>query len=527
MLLPPAACPHNLLSSFHHPLQMKRSTLLLIGFILLKLLLQYFLIHPAYDLQRDEYLHLDQGHHLAWGYISLPPVTSWISFVIHLLGGGVFWVKFFPALFGCLTLVLLFKIIETLRGNLFAFLLTGIAFLVSPVLRLNILFQPNSLDVFSYTLVYYTLIRFFATNNNKWLYATAIAAAFGFLCKYNIVFLLAGLAPALLFAGRWKIFANKHLYFAALLALVLILPNLLWQYNNNFPTIRQLEELQRTQLVNVNRADFFKDQLLYFISSLFIIIAALAGLATYRPFRPYRFILFSFVFSILLFSFMKAKSYYAIGLYPVLMAFGSVYLEKLFSKGWKRYLRPVSTIVVIALATPFILLSFPIQDPAKLVNNVSLHRKLGMLRWEDGKDHNLPQDFADMLGWKELANKTDQVYDAVADKEHTLVLCDNYGQAGAINYYSRNKHINAVSYNADYINWIKLDRPITTVIRIYDAGEAEDDLPKLQQVFEVVQIAARIENTSAREYGTTVLLLAKPRASVNEVIAKDVREKKW
>ncbi|KKX47100.1 hypothetical protein L950_0228290 [Sphingobacterium sp. IITKGP-BTPF85] len=28
-----------------------------------------------------------------------------------------------------------------------------------------------------------------------------------------------------------------------------------------------------------------------------------------------------------------------------------------------------------------------------------------MLTWEDGKEHQLPQDFADMLGWKELAKK--------------------------------------------------------------------------------------------------------------------------
>lgn len=506
---------------------MKRSTLLLFSFIIAKLVLQYLLIHPAYDLQRDEYLHLDQGNHLAWGYISVPPVTSWISFVIKLMGGNVFWVKLFPALFGCLTLALLWKIIDILRGALFAYALLGVAFLVSPVLRLNILFQPNSLDVFAWTLVYYTLIRFVATKNNKWLYYAATAAAFGFLCKYNIVFLLAGLAPALLFTQHRKVFANKHLYIAALPALIIILPNLLWQYNNGFPTIHQLKELQRTQLVNVNRADFFKDQLLYFISSLFIIIAALVGFVRFKPFRPYRFIFFSFIISLLLFALMKAKSYYAIGLYPVLMSFGSVYLEEVFAKGWKRYLRPLSVAVVIMLALPFILLSFPVQDPATLANDVSLHKKLGMLRWEDGRDHNLPQDFADMLGWKELAKKTDSVYATITDKEHTLVLCDNYGQAGAINYYSAFKHIDAVSYNADYINWISLDKPITNVVRIYEAGEAEDDMLKLKQVFEVVKVAAGVTNTNAREYGTSVLLLSGAKTSVNDIIANDIKEKKW
>ena len=63
-------------------LQMTKKTLILFGFIILKFVLQYLLISPDYDLQRDEYLHLDQAHHLAWGYLSVPPVTSWFSYLI-------------------------------------------------------------------------------------------------------------------------------------------------------------------------------------------------------------------------------------------------------------------------------------------------------------------------------------------------------------------------------------------------------------------------------------------------------------
>ena len=58
---------------------MSKNNFILLGFIVVKFLLQYFLIHPVYDLHRDEYLHLDQASHLAWGYASVPPVTSWIS----------------------------------------------------------------------------------------------------------------------------------------------------------------------------------------------------------------------------------------------------------------------------------------------------------------------------------------------------------------------------------------------------------------------------------------------------------------
>ncbi|MBO9683803.1 MAG: glycosyltransferase family 39 protein, partial [Flavisolibacter sp.] len=102
---------------------MTKKNFILLGFILLKFLLQYALINPYYDLHRDEYLHLDQANHLAWGYLSVPPVTSWIAWIIQLLGNSIFWVKFFPALFGALTVLVVWKTIEELKGNLFALVL--------------------------------------------------------------------------------------------------------------------------------------------------------------------------------------------------------------------------------------------------------------------------------------------------------------------------------------------------------------------------------------------------------------------
>ena len=86
-----------------------------------------WLINPVYDLHRDEYLHLDQAHHLAWGYESVPPLTSWFSWLIYHLGNSVFWIKFFPALFGGLTVVLVWKIVEELNGKLFASILGSTA----------------------------------------------------------------------------------------------------------------------------------------------------------------------------------------------------------------------------------------------------------------------------------------------------------------------------------------------------------------------------------------------------------------
>ncbi|MCR6721408.1 MAG: glycosyltransferase family 39 protein [Chitinophagaceae bacterium] len=243
---------------------LKPASFVLILLILAKFVIQYLVVHPAYDLQRDEYLHLDQANHLAWGYASVPPVTSWISWMILRLGNGEFWVRFFPALFGALTIVVVWETTRRLGGKLFALTAAAVAILFSSLLRLNMLFQPNSLEILCWTTFFYLIIVYIQTEKPKWLYIAAIVFAIGFLNKYNIVFMVAGLIPAILIVPQRKLFLNKHLMGAAVLALLLISPNLIWQWQNNFPVFRHLEELATTQLLHVRRSDFLIDQVFFF-----------------------------------------------------------------------------------------------------------------------------------------------------------------------------------------------------------------------------------------------------------------------
>lgn len=504
---------------------MTKKTLILIGFILLKFVLQYVLISPEYDLQRDEYLHLDQAHYLAWGYLSVPPVTSWISYIIFSLGNGVFWVRFFPALFGALTLLVVWKTIETLKGNLYALVLGATCIVFSSLLRINMLYQPNSLDVLCWTGFYYVIIQYFSTEKPKWLFIGAIVFAFGFLNKYNILFLFIGLLPALLLSSQRKVFVKRKLYLALIAGLLLILPNILWQYNNHFPIVHHMKELSATQLVNVDRTGFLKEQILFFIGSFFVIIAALYALLFHKPFARFKFFFTSLIFTLVIFMYFKAKAYYAIGLYPVYIAFGAVFLSQILQTGWKRYLKPLFIIIPLLFFIPMYNLSFPNKSPEYFIKNPEKYKKLGMLRWEDGKDHDLPQDFADMLGWKELARKTDSVYDLIPNKKETIVLCDNYGQAGAINYYTK-KGIKAVSFNADYVNWFDLDIQYKNLIRIKNHEVKSTEFQETSPFFQSSAIAGEITNKYAREYKTTIFVFTNAKININKRIEAEIKEEK-
>lgn len=505
---------------------MKKEYLILFLFVLAKFILQYSIINPEYELHRDEYLHLDQGNHLAWGYLSVPPVSSWLAFIIQFLGNSVFWVKFFPALFGALTIVVVWNIIEELQGNLYAQILASTGILLSVLLRLNMLFQPTSLEVLLWTMLYYALIKYFNSEKVKWLYITAIIFGIGFLNKYNIAFSVLGLIPAILITQQRKIFLQKHLYFAGLLALLIILPNILWQYHNNFPVILHMKQLSERQLVNVDRFSFVKFQILFFFGVIFVVIVGFYALIFYKPFEKIRFLFWAYVFTIALFLFFRAKDYYAIGLYPAYIAIGAAFLGRLFDKGWKRYiLVPVSILIPVLLFLPLYNLAFPNKNPQYIVEHPENYKKFGLLRWEDGKDHSLPQDFADMLGWKELAQKVDKEYSKLSKSGKTLVLCDNYGQAGAINYYSKQR-VRAVSFNADYLNWFDLSEKYSNVIRVKEPGNGKNELQETSPFFGKSEIIDSVTNPFAREKGATIFNFEGAKMDLRKRLQGEINEEK-
>ncbi len=504
---------------------MKRSTIILLGFIVAKIILQYLLIHPEFELHRDEFLHVDLGEHISAGYISVPPLTGFISFIIIALGKSVFWVKFFPALFGALTILFAWKITEKAGGKLFAQILCATALLLSSLLRLNMLYQPNSLDIFWWTLIFYLSICFVEKQETKWIYLLALSFAFAVLSKYNVIFLMSALLVSLVVSSFHTLLKNPHFYLAILLALVIVSPNIYWQIRYHFPTYYQLKELQETQLVNVRTGDFLKEQVLFFINSLFIIIIAFLGMIFYKPFRKYRFVALTYVLVIAGFVALHAKAYYAVGLYPVLIALGAVYTEYITRKR-KIVWRTFVLFLVVFASIPMFLVAFPLRSPESIASNNQVYKKMGMLRWEDGQEHKIPQDFADMLGWKELARITDSAFSLLPANESIAVFCDNYGEAGAINFYSNHPAINALSFNADYIYWIDTSAAINNVIRVYEPREnGAIDLAKEKTLFDTIYRVGSINNPNAREQNASVYIMLHAKPQLRKIIAAEVKDK--
>lgn len=423
---------------------------------MVKFLLPVFLQDPLYELQRDEFLYYEQGQHPALGYLENPPLLSWLGTISSRLGGSEAWIKLWPCLFGAATVVLSCLVAAELGGKLFAQFLAGFGIITGAFLRIHYLFQPNILDIFSWTLAAYFLVRYINDRQKKFIYGLCLSLALGWWSKYSIAFMGTALFAGLLLTVHRNIYRDATLYKALFISFLLILPNLWWQYNHNWPLIHHMKELRETQLRYLDKTGFILDQFLMLFPVIWVWTGGLIWLLRRKTWQV---LAYTYFIVVLLVLFGSGKNYYTLGAYPMLLAAGGVAWEQwIHQNRWKRYLLSG---VIILLTLLFIPILLPVWKPAKLAAfyRQSGVAKTGVLKWEDGRDHALPQDFADMLGWKELAEKTEAFYDSIekpGDRK-TLIYCRNYGQAGSLIFYGRGKNFkrSVISDNGSFILWAK------------------------------------------------------------------------
>src|SRR5690349_3809805 len=436
----------------HNPGRLRK---ILFALAILKIVIPYFLQNGLYEPHRDEFLYLAEGHHLAWGFMEVPPMLSVFAWLTHVFGDGMFLIKLWPSLFGAATFIIAGEIVLSLGGGVFALVLLFLPFIFGVYLRLFFLFQPNTPEVFFWTMIAYCTVRFVQTKKNKFLYLLGISIGLGMLSKYSVSIFVTSVFAGLLVTRHRIVFLNKHFWLAMIVGLIIFLPNLLWQYSEKFPVIYHMNELQRTQLQYIDPLRFLVDQLLMNLPCVFIWLAGLWFVSFLQKGKNYRFIGCAYLFVIVLFLIGHGKNYYALGVYPILFAFGSVHLEQ-FTAVRRKGLRRVMVIFPILSGTYFIPLLLPIFQPDALARFYSKTNmaKTGFLKWEDLQNHPLPQDFSDMLGWNEMAQKVGKAYGLLTpqEKKDVFIFCNNYGMAGAVTYYAPKYHIPAAfSDNASFL----------------------------------------------------------------------------
>jgi len=482
--------------------------MLIFGLILLKLLIHFF-TYSNYEPHRDAYLFYAQSQHLDWGYDSVPPTTAIIGWIATtIFGNTTFALRFFPAIIGALTLLLIGLMIWRLGGKHIAVLLAGLAFILSPIyLHLNTLLQPVSLNVFYWVLTAYLILLLIQRKDPRiWIWI-AVVVGLAFLNKYSIVFFAVAFALSLLITPYRNLYWSRYFLIALGLGFFIILPNLIWQYNNGWPVVTHMEELHRTQLVHVQFFDFILFQFLVNVQAILIWLIGLFGLLFLKELKKYRIFGYIYLIVIILLILGKGKIYYSMGLYPVLFVFGAVLIEKYA----KKYIIYVSVFLIIHMSVS-LYMSLPFDG----VPFISIEQAVqeDKFRWEDGTDHDIPQDMADMTGWTQLADHVVDIYLTLNEKDRANceIYCTNYGQAGAIMFHGKKANIpQPVSFIENFADWSPDSLTKEYFIWVYsDMDYDQDPDSMLNDYFGEAKLQASVDDRFFRENGTKIYLCRYP-----------------
>jgi hypothetical protein len=227
--------------------------------------------------------------------------------------------------------------------------------------------------------------------------------------------------------------------------------------------------------------------------------------------------LFGWVFiSILaLFLVTKAKPYYLAPAYLFLLAGGAMAIAEVIRRRNWNWLRRASIVLLLAggvMTAPFVLPVLPVESFLKYQAWMGVKPP----REERGKAAKLPQQYADMFGWRNMAATVAKVYNSLSpeEKQKCVIGASNYGEAGAIDFFGKNYGLpNAISSHNSYWMWGPGDKPGEVLIVV--GGSVKD----YQATYEDVEQAATITCEYAMPYETDlpVFLCRRPKMTLQQV----------
>jgi hypothetical protein len=157
----------------------------------------------------------------------------------------------------------------------------------------------------------------------------------------------------------------------------------------------------------------------------------------------------------------KGKTYYLTPVYAPLFAAGAVAVESLLGRpATKRaWLKPAFSAAILALILLYGMIGWPFAMPMMPVERfIAYEHALGVApeKWETMSLNQLPQQYADMFGWPEMARAVALVYDRLPPEERAEcgIYGQNYGDAAAIDYFGRQYGLpHAISGHQSYWLW--------------------------------------------------------------------------
>ena len=503
---------------------LKRDFLFSATFVLILLSLFKFLLHfivntnGAYGFFRDEFYYIACSDHLAWGYVDQPPFSIlMLSISRFFLGDSLVAIRFLPALLGALTVFTTGKITKELEGGIFAQVTAAISVIVAPIfLAMNNYYSMNSFDIFFWALAAYMLVLIIKTNKNNLWYLLGLVIGIALMNKISILWLCAGLFTWLILTKNRKILLTKELWLSFIIAGIIFIPYVIWEFVNDFPTLEFMKNAIANKYVLQSPLSFLTSTILIMNPITF----PLWGIGLYyflfnskgKEFRTLGVLFLTVLFILLLNPASKAE-YFAPSI-PMLFAAGGTFIENLIEKRSVLWLKPVIIILLVLgiWVAPLAMPILPVRSYIKYTEFLGVTTPAS----ERHKMGALPQYFADMFGWKEITRTVADVYNKLSpeEKKQCVIYGQNYGEAGAINFYGKKYNLPvAVSGHNNFYLWGPGKEDINVIIVL------GDNVNNLGKTFNVVIPAdtIRTEYSMPYENNLPVFICKEPKEPITKI----------
>jgi hypothetical protein len=464
-------------------------------------LLTHFIsqIITPYEFHRDEFLYVAMGDHLRLWQMDFPPFIAVVANLQRFLFGDTLWaLRVLPALAGAGLVWIAMDTTRRLGGKVVAQVLAGGTVLLCPLfLRASGLFQPVVFDQLWWSLALWCLLRRGLGEEPRWWLGVGTALGIGLFTKFSIGFVALPIAVAAVVTPLRKDLATPWPWVGALLSLVIGHPSLAGQVALGWPFLTQMADLQATQLARVSFSSFLSEQVLMVGPGVLLAAVGAVWLLTQRS-PAHRGTGLAAIGAFALLMFLHGKAYYAGPIYPVLLGAGAAAVSrfglKAESAARARLGRlalggvAVAQLGYGAVALP---LGLPVLSPEPMARYAAWLGVTEATTSNRGEQLDLPQDYADMIGWQAFADTVVRVWQDLddADRGRAVLFGSNYGRAGALDWYGRPAGLPpAISNIGSYWFWGYGDRDWD--VAVFAGGDIED----LRDYFREVTVVARVRD---------------------------------
>ena len=438
----------------------------------------------GYGVFRDELYYIACARHLDWGYVDHPPLVALIAWLAR-RAFGESWIalRVISAAAAAGTVLLIGDTARDMGGGRWARLLAQVLAAAAPVyLALFSIYSMNGFDVLIWAGLARIAARILAGGSPRLWLAFGALAGVGLENKIDVVLLGAGLAAGLVLARRFDVFRSRWIWLGGACAVALFAPHLVWQALHDWPTREFVANAQHDKITPLGPIGFLAKQFLMAGPVGFsFALAGLGWLLAGRDARAFRPLGWASLAVLVMLAASVSKPYYFAPALTILFPAAGVALET-WTSG--RFARSARAVALVAAASS---LAFaPLVKP--LLSEGGYVRYAAAIGVAPGTDENhrmgrLPQFFADMHGWREMAEAVAAVNAQLPpeDRARACVYGQNYGEAGAIDYFGPALGLPfAISQHNSY--WMWGPGSCTGAVVLLIGGDREDHIKHFTSV---------------------------------------------